>query len=43
MYGQKTRLNEAVQPDSYVREMLLRERRNSYQFLTYSRVLTLLA
>ena len=28
MYGQKTYLNEAVQPDSYVCDMLLRERMN---------------
>ncbi len=29
MYGQNTHLDEAVQPDSYVCDMLLRKRMNS--------------
>lgn len=42
MYGQKNQLDEAVQPDSYVCNMLLRERMNLQQFLKHSQVLTLL-
>jgi len=43
MYGQKNHLKEAVQPVSYVCDMLLRERMNPYWFLVYSRVFILLA
>jgi hypothetical protein len=43
MYEQKTHLNEAVHPNGYVRDMLLRERMNSYRFLAYSQILTFLA
>ena len=43
MYGQKTHLNEAVHLTGYVCDMLLRERMNSYRFLAYSQILTLLA
>ena len=43
MYEQKTHLNEAVYPNGYVRDMLLRERMNSYRFLAFSQVFILLA
>ena len=43
MYKQKTHLNEAVHPNGYVSDMLLCERINSYRFLAYPQVFTLLA
>ncbi len=42
MYGQNTHLNEAMHLTGYVCDRLLRERMNSYRFLKYSQVFTLL-